>query len=229
MINFKKLNKIVELCSEKSYYISCKHEQRSKNGGKMLKSEERKKEKEKKITTAALSSFNKKGIEATSIRDIMNRTDLGLGTFYLYFKDKKDLEEKIVLDKMLELFYSADANCEGENSRERFISFFDYITDHLVNNTLDLELISSNLNWALYAKIENDDRFKEAETTLHFILNKYSNLFPESLSEQERLFILSLIISIVLSTCQSALMEDAILGIEEMKPVLYKIVDRIFR
>lgn len=195
----------------------------------MLKSEERKKEKEKKITTAALSSFNKKGIEATSIRDIMNRTDLGLGTFYLYFKDKKDLEEKIVLDKMLELFYSADANCEGENSRERFISFFDYITDHLVNNTLDLELISSNLNWALYAKIENDDRFKEAETTLHFILNKYSNLFPESSSEQERLFILSLIISIVLSTCESALMEDAILGIEEMKPVLYKIVDRIFR
>ncbi|WP_019132720.1 TetR/AcrR family transcriptional regulator [Peptoniphilus obesi] len=195
----------------------------------MLKSEERKKEKEKKITTAALSSFNKKGIEATSIRDIMNRTDLGLGTFYLYFKDKKDLEEKIVLDKMLELFYSADANCEGENSRERFISFFDYITDHLVNNTLDLELISSNLNWALYAKIENDDRFKEAETTLHFILNKYSNLFPESSSEQERLFILSLIISIVLSTCQSALMEDSVLGIEEMKPVLYKIVDRIFR
>ena len=75
----------------------------------------------------------------------------------------------------------------------------------------------------------NDDRFKEVETTLDFILNKFSNLFPVILSEQERLFILALTIRIVLSTCESALMEDSVIGIDEMKPVLYKIVDRIFR
>ena len=121
----------------------------------MLKSEERKKEKEKKITTAALSSFNKKGIEATSIRDIMNRTDLGLGTFYLYFKDKKDLEEKIVLDKMLELFYRADANCEGENSKERLISFFDFIINHLINNPLELKLKFEDEKLELTAKEKN--------------------------------------------------------------------------
>ena len=195
----------------------------------MLKSEERKKEKENKITTAALSSFRDKGIESTSIRDIMNRTDLGLGTFYLYFRDKRDLEEKIVLDIMTELIVNAEAKCKGEDSKKRLISFFDYIIEHLIKDPLELKLISNNLNWALYAKVENDDRFKEVETTLDFILNKFSNLFPVILSEQERLFILALTIRIVLSTCESTLMEDSVIGIDEMKPVLYKIVDRIFR
>ena len=83
--------------------------------------------------------------------------------------------------------------------------------------------------WALYAKIENDDRYKEADNNLQFILNKYSSLFNDELSESERLFILSLTIHIVLSTCESALMPDSVLSIEEMKPALYKIVDRIFR
>ncbi|OLR64386.1 TetR family transcriptional regulator [Peptoniphilus porci] len=189
--------------------------------------EERKIEKENKIIRAALVSFEEKGIEATSIRDIMSRTDLGLGTFYLYFRDKKDLEEKIVLDIMMELTYSVESKCKEKDLKKRLISFFDYIIDHLINNPLELKLISSNLNWALYAKVENDNRFKEAETTLHFILNKYSNLFPTIVSYEERLFIMSLIIKIVLSTCESALKNDSVLGIDEMKPVLYKVVDRV--
>ena len=92
-----------------------------------------------------------------------------------------------------------------------------------------MQLFSNNLNWALYAKIENDDRYKETDNNLQFILNKYSSLFNDELSESERLFILSLTIQIVLSTCESALMPDSVLDIEEMKPALYKIVDRIFR
>lgn len=191
--------------------------------------EERKIEKENKITKAALASFKEKGIEETSIRDIMSRTDLGLGTFYLYFRDKKDLEEKIVLDTMVELVYNVESKCKEKDLKKRLISFFDYIIDHLINNPFELKLISSNLNWALYAKVENDNRFKEAETTLHFILNKYSNLFPAIVSYEERLFIMSLAIKIVLSTCESALMDDSVLGINDMKPVLFKIVNRLFR
>lgn len=194
-----------------------------------MKSQNRRKEKENTISEAAMSSFREKGIEPTSIRDIMNRTGLGLGTFYNYFKDKKDLEQKIVLDILTELFYEAESTCQGDDSKKRYISFINYIIDYLVKDPLELQLISSNLNWALYAKVENDDRYKEAENSLQFILNKYSSLFNDELSDSERLFVLSLTIHIVLSTCESALRPDSVLGIEEMKPALYKIVDRIFR
>lgn len=194
-----------------------------------MKSQNRRKDKENKISEAAMSSFREKGIEPTSIRDIMNRTGLGLGTFYNYFKDKKDLEQKIVLDILTELFYEAESTCQGDDPKNRYISFINYIIDYLVKDPLELQLISSNLNWALYAKVENDDRYKETENSLQFILNKYSSLFNDELSDSERLFVLSLTIHIVLSTCESALRPDSVLGIEEMKPALYKIVDRIFR
>ena len=194
-----------------------------------MKAEDRRKEKENKIATAAMASFREKGIEVTSIRDIMSRTDLGLGTFYLYFRDKKDLEQKIVLDIMTELFYEAESTCKGSDPKKRYISFINYIIDYLINKPLELQLISDNLNWALYAKIENDDRYQEAENSLQFLLNKYSSLFNDELSDSERLFILSLTMHIVLTTCESALMEDSILGIDDMKPALYKIVERIFR
>ena len=194
-----------------------------------MKSQNSRKEKENKISESAMSSFREKGIEPTSIRDIMNGTGLGLGTFYNYFKDKKDLEQKIVLDILTELFYEAESTCQGDDPKKRYISFINYIIDYLVKDPLELQLISNNLNWALYAKVENDDRFKEAENSLQFILNKYSSLFNDELSDSERLFVLSLTIHIVLSTCESALRPDSVLGIEEMKPALYKIVDRIFR
>lgn len=194
-----------------------------------MTSQDKRKEKENKISEAAMSSFREKGIEVTSIRDIMSRTDLGLGTFYLYFRDKKDLEQRIVLDIMTELFYEAESTCVDADPKKRYISFINYIIDHLVADPLELQLFSNNLNWALYAKIENDDRYKETDNNLQFILNKYSSLFNDELSESERLFILSLTIQIVLSTCESALMPDSVLSIEEMKPALYKIVDRIFR
>lgn len=210
------------------FLILNEHRSIKESGGFMLKSEERKKEKEKKITEAALFSFKEKGIEETSIRDIMKKSTFGLGTFYLYFKDKKDLEQKIVLDIMTDLFYKAEDQCLGNNTKEKYISFIDYIIDYLIQNPLELNLISKNLDWALYAKVENDDRFEEAETTLNFVLNKYSNLFPVKLSESERLFILSLTIQIVLSTCESSLMEGSVLSIDEMKPVLFKIVDKVF-
>lgn len=194
-----------------------------------MKFQNRRKEKENKIAESAMFSFREKGIEPTSIRDIMNRTGLGLGTFYNYFKDKKDLEQKIVLDILTELFYEAESTCQGDDPKKRYISFINYIIDYLVKDPLELQLISSNLNWALYAKVENDGRYKETENSLQFILNKYSSLFNDELSDSERLFVLSLTIHIVLSTCESALRPDSVLGIEEMKPALYKIVDRIFR
>ena len=195
----------------------------------MQRTDKGKKDKEIKITQAALKSFREKGIEGTSIRDIMKKTDLGLGTFYLYFKDKRDLEEEIVLDIMVDLFYEAEENCSGTDPTERYISFIAYIIDYLVKDPVELDLILKNVNWALYAKIENDERFKDADTALKFILSKYQELFSEKHTEAEQLYILSLTMHIVISTCKSSMMEGSLLNVDEMKSVLFRIVEKIFR
>ena len=98
--------------------------------------------KKEKIMEAALKVFKKKGPDKASVREIMSESGFGLGTFYLYYTDKNDLKEKIVLDKAMDIIIKAENNCEGEDPIERYISFVDYIIavsyTHLTLPTSDL-------------------------------------------------------------------------------------------
>ena len=184
--------------------------------------------KKAEIMEAALRVFKDKGLDKASVRDIMAEAGYGLGTFYLYYADKNDLKEKVVLDKSMDIIINAEKVCVGDDPVERYISFVDYIIDYLIANPFELELLSKNITWALYTKIENDERLKEADSTLQFILNKYENLFSHSFTEPQKLYILSLTLEIMMSTCKSAVMEDSILSIDEMKPVLFAVIRKMF-
>lgn len=189
--------------------------------------DEKKKDNKLQIIQSAITMFEKKGVEKTTIRDIMNNTDLGLGTFYSYFKDKEDLKEQIVLSKVVDLVLEAEKKCTQEDHVERFISFTDFIIDYYIAHPFEFELVASNLNWALYAKVENEERFAEADTTLKYILNKYSQLFSKEYSDSQKLYILSLTIETVISTCKLAIRKDSILSIDEMKSVLVEVIKQI--
>ena len=184
--------------------------------------------KKEKIMQAALKIFEKKGAEKTSVRDIMTEANLGLGTFYLYYSDKNDLKEKMVLNLATDIILNAEKTCTQEDPIERYISFVDFIIDYLISHPFELDLLSKNITWTLYTKIENDYGLSEADSTLKFILNKYDNLFLTSHTESEKLYILSLTLEIMMSTCKSAVLEDSILTIDEMKPVLFAIIRKIF-
>lgn len=189
--------------------------------------DEKKKDNKLQIIQSAVKMFEKKGVEKTTIRDIMSNTDLGLGTFYSYFKDKEDLKEQIVLSKVVDLVLEAEKKCTQEDHVERFISFTEFIIDYYIAHPFEFELVASNLNWALYAKVENEERFAEADTTLKYILNKYSQLFSKEYSDSQKLYILSLTIETVISTCKLAIRKDSILSIDEMKSVLVEVIKQI--
>ncbi|MDU7890388.1 MAG: TetR/AcrR family transcriptional regulator [Finegoldia magna] len=189
--------------------------------------DEKKKDTKLKISQSAIKMFEKKGVDKTTIRDIMSNTDLGLGTFYSYFKDKDDLKEQIVLSKVTDLVVETEKKCDQEDHVERFISFLNYIIDYYIANPFEFELVASNLNWALYAKVENDKRFAETDTTLKYILKKYSQLFSKEYSDSQKLYILSLTIETVISTCKLAIRNDSILSIDEMKSVLVEVIKQI--
>ena len=184
--------------------------------------------KKAEIMEAALKVFKKKGPDKASVREIMAESGFGLGTFYLYYTDKNDLKEKIVLDKAMDIIIKAEENCGGDDPVERYISFVDYIIDYLIANPFELDLLSNNITWALYTKIEHDERLSEADSTLQFILSRYENLFSQSYSESQQLYILAMTFDIMMSTCKSALMKDSTLSIDEMKPVLFAVIRKIF-
>lgn len=59
---------------------------------------------EEKLLLAAKKVFNEKGFHKSSVRDISNEAGLGHGTFYLYFKDKKDVFYSLIKQVEDELF-----------------------------------------------------------------------------------------------------------------------------
>ena len=58
----------------------------------MGKIEENKKEKKQALLHAAFELFTEKGIDNTSVSEIAKGAKLGKGTFYLYFKDKFEIQ-----------------------------------------------------------------------------------------------------------------------------------------
>ena len=57
--------------------------------------EERKEEKRKLIFQTAATVFVQNGYHKTTVKDIVDKAGVSVGTFYLYFKNKEDIFEKI--------------------------------------------------------------------------------------------------------------------------------------
>ena len=73
----------------------------------MGKLEVNKKKKKDALFNTAFELFTTKGITKTTISDIVEQAGVAKGTFYLYFKDKADIRNKLVSHKTGELFFHA--------------------------------------------------------------------------------------------------------------------------
>lgn len=56
-------------------------------------------EKKQRLLDTAFSLFTDKGIKNTSIQDIVDNANVAKGTFYLYFKDKYELQDILITTK----------------------------------------------------------------------------------------------------------------------------------
>ena len=69
----------------------------------MGKVESNKKQKKDALFNTAFELFTTKGTNKTTISDIADKAGVAKGTFYLYFKDKYDIRNKLVSYKTKEL------------------------------------------------------------------------------------------------------------------------------
>ncbi|GCE13549.1 TetR/AcrR family transcriptional regulator [Tengunoibacter tsumagoiensis] len=70
------------------------------------------------LLTAARNVFSRKGFHDTSILDITEAADVGVGTFYLHFRDKDEIFENLVQEVLnsLRQQVTADVYQQGEPS-----------------------------------------------------------------------------------------------------------------
>lgn len=65
-----------------------------------------------KILQQAKEIFARKGFQKATVRDITNAAELGYGTFYLYFKDKKEVFNALLEQVEDELYTAADGGSD---------------------------------------------------------------------------------------------------------------------
>ena len=196
---------------------------------KLSKIEEKKEEKKKKLMEASFKLFTKKGIKNTSVQEITDDAGTAKGTFYLYFKDKYELQDQLIIRKSKQLFNDAVKKLNKEkitSFEDGLIFIIDYVINELNKNRLLLKFISKNLSWGLYnekvTKIVDDNALGVKELFLKAAEENKIKLENPSVT-------LYMIIELVGSTCFNSIMNKEPLSINEYKPYLYSTIKKMLK
>ena len=104
-----------------------------------------KQEKERKLLNTALHLFSEKGIKKTSIQD----AGIAKGTFYLYFKDKYELQDVLLAKTSHELFSKACKEAtqqQFDRLDDKIVFIIDSIINELIVRPNILKFIQKNLS-----------------------------------------------------------------------------------
>lgn len=118
-----------------------------------IKLESNKKQKKEALLNTAFELFMSKGINKTSISDIVEKAGVAKGTFYLYFTDKYDIRNKLISHKAGQLFmksYNALRTSDISNFEDQVIFMVDHILDQLNKDPSLLHFISKHLSWGIF-------------------------------------------------------------------------------
>ena len=194
----------------------------------MGKVDTNKKLKESSLLKTAFESFTTKGFSKTSITDIVSKAGVAKGTFYLYFKDKYDIRNKLIAHKSSQLFKNAlnDLGKELDSLpfEEKLIKIIDNILDQLNNNQSLLTFISKNLSWGIF-KSAITTPVSEDDVDFSEIYKKMLEESPDGFRDPE--IMLFMIIELVSSTCYSAILYSEPCSLDELKPYLYNSIKLI--
>ena len=190
----------------------------------MGKVEENKKQKKEAIVNSAFSLFIQKGVNNTSIADIMKKAELAKGTFYLYFKDKFEVRDYLIRKKATQIFERAQfalSEIDIKGFEEKIIFLVDNILDQLNENKLLLRFISKNLSWGIFRHailnlpVENGIN---AEDYMKKLFEESDQQFrnPEML--------MFMIIELVNSTAHNVILYKQPVELPELKENLYPLV-----
>ena len=182
----------------------------------MSRVEDNKLQKKTRLMDTAYDLYTTQGIVKTTIEDIARKAGIAKGTFYLYFKDKYDLQEKLISHKSELLFDHALKNSgfeSMETPEDKILAIVDDILDQLKNEKLTLKFIYKNLNWGVFQRAM-DKPDSDYLPVLMSIIGE-----PE---DPKRLEIaIYTIFELVSSTCYSVILEDKPCSLETYKPYLH--------
>lgn len=190
----------------------------------MGKVDNNKKEKKEKLYSTAFELFTTKGLSKTTISDIVEKAGIAKGTFYLYFKDKYDISNKLVSHKASELFLQAHNALIGTDItdfEEQLIFIIDYIIDTLRKNPALLKFIAKNLSWGVFRSALNESPNDSGANFFDLLYSLAPDNFMDKQTAEILLFQLTEFIG---ATAYSTILYNEPVSIDEFLPHLHNTV-----
>ena len=187
----------------------------------MSKIDQKKREKKEALLLSAFELFTEKGIQNTSISEIVKRAKMAKGTFYLYFKDKFDIRDQLIARQASALFDRANEELKLNDEsnwvslEECIVALATHIVDQLNESPVLLRFISKNLSWGVFSNIR-----------IAGMSNRNCmDIFEELLEQSGRKFrqqnlMIFMIVELVNATCYNVILQKQPVTLEELKPEL---------
>ena len=193
----------------------------------MSKVEEKKKNKQEALLASAFKLFTEKGINNTSISEIVKNAKMAKGTFYLYFKDKYDIRDRLIThkaDRLFEIAYEELEKSEYDTLEDCILFIVDNIVNQLSKNQSLMKFISKNLSWSLFS----NGRIGQLDN------KSCMDIFDGIIEDSGRNFrnidtMIFMIVELVNSTCYNAILYASPVSLEQLKPDLHKCICGIMR
>lgn len=192
----------------------------------MSKLENNKRKKYESLLNAAYELFTKKSFSQTTISEISEKAGVAKGTFYLYFKDKFDLKDKLTTYKSRQVIKNA-IDLLDNKSKKDFIERTIFVSDNIIAQLSEdrelLEFISKNLAWGIFKEVIFSIYGSETDSIENH--TPYDRLLKnpdKKLRDPD--IMLYMITEMISSTLYSTVILNEPADLETVKPYLYNAI-----
>ncbi len=194
----------------------------------MATQEEKKLLKRNKILDAAYELFSSKGMNMTAIDEVVKKAGVAKGTFYLYFRDKYDLTDQIILHKSAALAKRvlSEVREQGELEKlstvDQILLFMDKIIDAMIENRPILTLLSWKIS-TVYDLLMGDEssEFRDNVSELAGMLEKLGFSRAQA---QKHLYVM---LNMLCSVCCNAILTNSPYTIDELRPEIRTVTEKL--
>jgi AcrR family transcriptional regulator len=171
------------------------------------------------IEECAIALFQSKGMEKTSVSEIVKKAGIAKGTFYLYFKDKDDLVDSVIsrytkefLDQVIMAFQNVP----------KIIILSDAIISYFSKNRMLLVELRKN--------IQSSKPYPSTRETIQGfseIILVYLNQYEDYKIDNWELYT-RVVLGLILDVCHKALIEENFSSLQEAQNMLSDLLKRFF-
>ena len=186
---------------------------------------QKKTDKKLRLLKSAYTLFESKGVNLTAVDDVVKAAGVAKGTFYLYFKDKHDLIDQMMIAESRTVLHGILNELREHCSREalppadRLIFVFNRLLDYFAQHQKLIPLLCKNFSACYRANCESDD--EETREDMKQLLTPF---LETGMSETEARIHLFLLSDMLGGVCCGAITGDFPYDLDTIRPCLDSVI-----